>query len=243
MNIFRGITKNGIFLGVILVTIVLQAIIVQFGGEAFKTSGLGWQAWLVSIAVGFGSLPVGILVRLLPEWGSPETVQPSVESEGPTGIVVEGVEMEQRPTGTEKTLQSIASLPSDATLQRWNTAIRRTQMQVRVVNAFRLPADSDSIGSVPSRPGTPTYRLVGPDGQEGPRGAEDLWKKAQTVKKSIGVVNAFRGGRRNMGVDFTTLQMVDPAQVRARQQAASSGEGRWATVSVADSRTGLSEKY
>ena len=230
-------------MGVIVITVILQAIIVEFGGEAFKTHGLPWQAWLVSVAVGFASIPLGFLIRLLPSWGSSETVDVVPEAnDDASAVVIDGVEMQQRvPAGKEEVLEVLPATPSDATLARWNTAIRRTQMQIRVVNAFTVPSGvshSDSASSLPIRTGTPTYRYV--EGTPQPVGKH--WRKAQSVRRSIGVVNAFRGGRRRAGVDFTTLQLADPAQARDRAVAASADHGRWATASVSDSTVGLKEK-
>lgn len=44
----------------------LQAIIVEFGGDAFKTTSLSWDQWLFCIAMGSGSLVAGFLLRLIP---------------------------------------------------------------------------------------------------------------------------------------------------------------------------------
>lgn len=68
LNIFRGITKNYIFIGIFFITAFLQTIIVEFGGIVFKApkNGLSWKPWLVCVAIGFGSIPVGFLIRLIP---------------------------------------------------------------------------------------------------------------------------------------------------------------------------------
>ncbi|RKO97260.1 hypothetical protein CXG81DRAFT_11701, partial [Caulochytrium protostelioides] len=65
-NVFRGMFKNRIFLGIIIFTTGAQAIIVELGGRVFDTVELGGKGWGISIALGFGSLPLGWLVRQLP---------------------------------------------------------------------------------------------------------------------------------------------------------------------------------
>ncbi|KAI9230922.1 MAG: PMCA-type calcium-translocating P-type ATPase [Piptocephalis tieghemiana] len=66
INVLAGIHKNPWFISVLLITALLQVIIVQWGGHAFQTVPLPGSAWGVSIALGFLSLPVGVIVRLIP---------------------------------------------------------------------------------------------------------------------------------------------------------------------------------
>jgi Ca2+-transporting ATPase len=65
-NVFRGLMGNPIFTGVIVVTCALQVFIVQLGGLFTKTSPLDGFEWVVTVAIGAGALPVGILMRLWP---------------------------------------------------------------------------------------------------------------------------------------------------------------------------------
>jgi Ca2+-transporting ATPase len=66
LNVFAGITRNALFLGIWWGTVAVQALIVAFGGAAFNTAPLGWELWVLSIAIGAISLPLGALIRLLP---------------------------------------------------------------------------------------------------------------------------------------------------------------------------------
>ena len=66
LNIFNGVFRNKTFLVVISITILLQVIIVQFGGKVFSVNGLNWQGWIISIFIGMGSLIIGVLVRISP---------------------------------------------------------------------------------------------------------------------------------------------------------------------------------
>lgn len=65
-NIFSGLHKSYIFIGVLVVSAGLQAIIVEFGGAAFKCTGLSWDQWLFCIAIGALELPLGFLLRMIP---------------------------------------------------------------------------------------------------------------------------------------------------------------------------------
>ncbi|MFS8002244.1 putative P-type Ca(2+) transporter [Helianthus anomalus] len=53
MNVFKGVTKNRLFMGIVGFTVVLQVIIVMFLGKFTSTVRLSWQLWLVSIAIAF----------------------------------------------------------------------------------------------------------------------------------------------------------------------------------------------
>ena len=65
-NVFKGLYKNPIFIGVMIVSVAIQAIVVEFGGAAFKTVGLSWDQWLFCIGVGALELPLGFIIRALP---------------------------------------------------------------------------------------------------------------------------------------------------------------------------------
>ena len=51
---------NPIFVGTIAVTVVLQFLIVNFGGVAFRCVPLSFEEWLVTVLIGFGSIPLGL---------------------------------------------------------------------------------------------------------------------------------------------------------------------------------------
>ncbi|KAJ4748002.1 Calcium-transporting ATPase [Rhynchospora pubera] len=66
LNIFDGVTKNHLFMGIIGITVVLQAIIIEFLGKFTSTTRLSWQLWLVSIGIGFVSWPLAFLGKFIP---------------------------------------------------------------------------------------------------------------------------------------------------------------------------------
>ncbi|KAG0300798.1 hypothetical protein BGZ98_008860, partial [Dissophora globulifera] len=73
-NIFKNLQNNKVFVLVQAIVIGGQFIIVQFGGRAFKTVPLTGNQWLATILIGSLSLPVGVILRLLPSYFIPESV-------------------------------------------------------------------------------------------------------------------------------------------------------------------------
>ncbi|KAJ1679147.1 plasma membrane calcium, partial [Spiromyces aspiralis] len=68
VNVFYNITRNKIFIVVVVFSGVVQVLIVQFGGAAFKTTGgLDIEHWVYSIIGGAFSLVVGFASRFLPD--------------------------------------------------------------------------------------------------------------------------------------------------------------------------------
>ncbi|KAG0253988.1 hypothetical protein BG011_006034 [Mortierella polycephala] len=74
VNIFKNLHNNKIFILVQVIVVGLQYLIVQFGGQAFKTVSLTSQQWLVTVLIGSLSLPVGLCLRLLPAHVIPEHI-------------------------------------------------------------------------------------------------------------------------------------------------------------------------
>ncbi|KAJ7534352.1 hypothetical protein O6H91_13G090500 [Diphasiastrum complanatum] len=66
LNVLKGIFRNRLFCGVLIVTTVLQVLIVEFLKNFFKTTKLSWQYWLVCIGIGFVGLIIGLLIKLIP---------------------------------------------------------------------------------------------------------------------------------------------------------------------------------
>jgi Ca2+-transporting ATPase len=65
-NVFKGLHVKHMFTLVILLTVGLQILLVQFGGEFVKTTPLSGQQWLITVLLGAVGLPVGMLSRCLP---------------------------------------------------------------------------------------------------------------------------------------------------------------------------------
>ncbi|PVU93734.1 hypothetical protein BB559_003179 [Furculomyces boomerangus] len=69
-NIFADILHDTGFLYVQVFVISLQYLIVTYGGLAFSTTPLTSTQWLGSVFIGSLSVPVGFVIRLLPDFGS-----------------------------------------------------------------------------------------------------------------------------------------------------------------------------
>lgn len=66
MNVFKGITSNRLFMGIIGVTLVLQIVIIEFLGKFTTTVRLNWKLWLLSIAIGLFSWPLAVIGKFIP---------------------------------------------------------------------------------------------------------------------------------------------------------------------------------
>ncbi|KAH9874451.1 hypothetical protein IAQ61_003640 [Plenodomus lingam] len=66
-NVFEGITHNWFFIVILAIMIGGQTMIIFVGGVAFKVTRLNGAQWGYSIVLGALSLPVGMIVRLIPD--------------------------------------------------------------------------------------------------------------------------------------------------------------------------------
>ncbi|CAO2841589.1 unnamed protein product [Amaranthus hypochondriacus] len=66
LNIFDGVIKNRLFIGIVGLTVILQIIIVEFLGKFAKTVKLSWQLWIVCTVIGLISWPLAALGKLIP---------------------------------------------------------------------------------------------------------------------------------------------------------------------------------
>ncbi|QCE08797.1 Ca2+-transporting ATPase [Vigna unguiculata] len=66
MNVFQGVTKNRLFMGIVGMTFVLQIIIIEFLGKFTTTVRLSWKLWLASLCIGFLSWPLAVVGKLIP---------------------------------------------------------------------------------------------------------------------------------------------------------------------------------
>jgi Ca2+ transporting ATPase len=68
-NVFQGILGNPIFWYVIIITIIAQIILIEFGGIAFGTRGLSINQWFICIAFGAGTMIWHQIVIFIPcQW-------------------------------------------------------------------------------------------------------------------------------------------------------------------------------
>ncbi|KAL6331936.1 hypothetical protein AAG906_020285 [Vitis piasezkii] len=66
INVFKGVTTNRLFIGIVGITLVLQILIIEFLGKFTSTVRLNWQLWLVCIGIAFISWPLAALGKLMP---------------------------------------------------------------------------------------------------------------------------------------------------------------------------------
>jgi Ca2+-transporting ATPase len=67
LNIFEGLHRNYLFMLMMTIMVVGQVLIVFFGGAAFVVVRLNGVQWAISLVLGFLSIPVGIVIRLIPD--------------------------------------------------------------------------------------------------------------------------------------------------------------------------------
>ncbi|PSS18180.1 Calcium-transporting ATPase [Actinidia chinensis var. chinensis] len=66
VNVFSGILKNRLFVGIVGTTFLLQIIIIEFLGHFFSTVRLDWKLWIVSLVIGIISWPLAVVGKLIP---------------------------------------------------------------------------------------------------------------------------------------------------------------------------------
>ncbi|XP_042015700.1 calcium-transporting ATPase 9, plasma membrane-type-like isoform X2 [Salvia splendens] len=66
VNVFSGVTKNRLFMGIVGLEVVLQLVIIFFLGKFATTVRLSWKLWLISIAIGSISWPLAAIGKLIP---------------------------------------------------------------------------------------------------------------------------------------------------------------------------------
>ncbi|TVY28219.1 Calcium-transporting ATPase [Lachnellula hyalina] len=66
-NIFEGVTRNWFFMGINVVMVAGQVMIIFVGGAAFSVKRLNGAQWAYSIVLGFLSIPIGAVIRLVPD--------------------------------------------------------------------------------------------------------------------------------------------------------------------------------
>ncbi|KAI8890213.1 PMCA-type calcium-translocating P-type ATPase, partial [Backusella circina FSU 941] len=73
INVFKDIFDNWIFVAVQVVVVLGQFLIVTFGGIAFKTVPLTLDQWIITVLIGALSIPIGTIIRLVPDCGCQDT--------------------------------------------------------------------------------------------------------------------------------------------------------------------------
>lgn len=66
-NVFEGIHRNPFFIIILLIMIGGQTMIIFVGGQAFKVVSINGAQWAYAIVLGSLSLPVGMIIRMIPD--------------------------------------------------------------------------------------------------------------------------------------------------------------------------------
>lgn len=64
VRVFKGLFRNPLFCGILLVTSILQVVIVQYGSVAFHVVPLSLYYWGICLAFGASSLVVQQIINL-----------------------------------------------------------------------------------------------------------------------------------------------------------------------------------
>ncbi|KAI1004356.1 Calcium-transporting ATPase 2 [Podosphaera aphanis] len=67
LNIFEGVSRNYFFIIINVVMIVGQVMIIFVGGKAFNVVRLDGVQWAYCLILGFISIPIGLLIRFIPD--------------------------------------------------------------------------------------------------------------------------------------------------------------------------------
>ncbi|EAW07747.1 putative P-type calcium ATPase [Aspergillus clavatus NRRL 1] len=67
LNIFEGIFRNRWFIGIQFIIVGGQILIIFVGGQAFSVKPLFAYQWGVSLVLGVISLPIAVIIRLIPD--------------------------------------------------------------------------------------------------------------------------------------------------------------------------------
>ncbi|OWZ24645.1 Calcium-translocating P-type ATPase [Phytophthora megakarya] len=71
-RVFSGLVSNPLFIMIIAITLAVQVLLAEFGGNFIKTSSISFEHWLICIGLGALSLPVGVIMRWIPVTESPD---------------------------------------------------------------------------------------------------------------------------------------------------------------------------
>ncbi|KAE9293090.1 Plasma membrane calcium-transporting ATPase 4 [Phytophthora rubi] len=123
INIFTGITKNRVFLYVCVLQVAMQYVMVQHTGDWFKCKPLSVGQWFACIAMGFVSMPLGLVLRSISMKNAPSWM----------AICREVDETEVR------------NMTSGRGQELWVRGFARIRAQIRVVKAFKKGLQSKAL--------------------------------------------------------------------------------------------------
>ncbi|KAL1949633.1 hypothetical protein VTO73DRAFT_8514 [Trametes versicolor] len=140
LNIFAGVTRNYYFMVITLIEVAIQILIVFVGGAAFQVTRIGGREWGIGVALGFVSIPLGALIRCIPN--------------GPIERLFIKIRLMPNPE----------VLPTTTPQAEWNSAIRLVRDNLSTfshVRGGRMRASS-YVGKSRSAPIAPESRVALP---------------------------------------------------------------------------------
>ncbi|CAH0521012.1 unnamed protein product [Peronospora belbahrii] len=123
INIFAGITRNRVFLWVCLLQAAMQYVMVQHTGDWFKCKPLELNQWLACIGMGFVSLPLGLVLRMIPMTNAPSWMAICREAD----------------------TDEVREITSGRGQALWARGFARVCAQIRVVKAFQKGIQSKAL--------------------------------------------------------------------------------------------------
>ncbi|OMH83848.1 Calcium-transporting ATPase PAT1 [Zancudomyces culisetae] len=136
-NLLENILHDHGFLYVQLCIVVLQYLIVTYGGLAFSTTPLTGSQWIATILIGSLSVPVGLLVRTLPDFGVCFGLQRT-----------ESAEQQHRPTITRSEMNRTQAAKDVKNVLKFFSRVRSSMKASKEASATAVTYPSqEAVGS------------------------------------------------------------------------------------------------
>ncbi|KAJ1569909.1 hypothetical protein HK096_010447 [Nowakowskiella sp. JEL0078] len=259
INIFRNVHKNPYFISIWFGTFVVQVLIVSFAGLIFKidTNGFDGIDWLICLAFGVGSIILGFIIRLIPDWRSeiPNSEKPVAD---PMDTISEiNVEAMQLISPTQKSPKSTddhfkISEENQNLLNMSNTTIKvgshidknnppelpgknspRQSTSQTIPECVSLVEVSDEFGSklfgLLPQPMIPEHGHVLTAEEYRKLQAHEGW---QTLRRKIKVINAFKSTISHTSESNEQLEMNDNESEELPRRNSRGGKELWQIARV-----------
>lgn len=163
-NVFSGLQRNLLFVGIWFCTFLLQALIIQFGSYAFSTAPLTFDQWIWCMFFGCGELVWGQIITTVPNAVIP-TCKCCKRRKRISGVAEAPPSDEEGEEDEEPESDTVGRLPGPDDMALggkilWVRGVNRIQTQMKVVDAFRMglgpridPEQRRSISSMVLRHG------------------------------------------------------------------------------------------
>jgi hypothetical protein len=113
LNVFSGFFNNKWFIIIFVLTIVIQCILVELGGQAVKTYPLNMQQNLICLGVGALELVWGLILKFLPlGWFQCISLDVELPEEEEEEMPKQSAVMALKRTSTQKSRQKNSSMKS-----------------------------------------------------------------------------------------------------------------------------------